>query len=514
MGSATHTGRMPPNGNTMSSVSRRLQEPLAQEICEHIYAPRLARDFARQFGPLCDVNQAHLLMLHRTGLVPADTAAALARALVRMEAEGPDAVELDPAREDPYFNVEARLMALVGRDLGGRLHMARSRNDIGATIDRLRARQAVLDIVEALGRVRRTALEQAATHAQAVMPGYTHLQPAQPITFGFYLAGVADALGRDMDRLLAALPRIDALPLGAGALAGTRFPIDRQVTAEALGFSSIVANTLDAVASRDFAWEAMSAMAICALTWGRVAQDFQVWSTPEFGLLGFPDRVASTSSIMPQKKNPAVLEYLKGKSAHVAGLLATALMTVKGTHFTHAGDSSRESMRSFWECADEMRRSLSLFALILGSVEPRADAMLRHVHDDFSMATDLADGLVADAGLSFRDAHHVVGGLVRLALDEGVAAHALDGALLDRAARDVLGRPIGWPDDRVRAWLDPLRSVQARRAGGPSPTEVAAAVERQAGHLEAALQAVRTTRQRLDSARQAMKRAIAALAAA
>ncbi len=495
-----------------SKVSRRLKEPLAKEICEHIYAPRLARDFTKQFTPLTDVNQAHLLMLHKTGLVSPELARKLAGGLLRMEAEGPSAVELDPAREDPYFNYEARLMAITGRDVGGRLHMARSRNDIAATIDRMRARSIVLDVTEAIGRVRKVALERASQHADVVMPGYTHLQAAQPITFGFYLSGVAQALGRDMDRLLNSLERIDASPLGAGALAGTRFPIDRRLAAAALGFTTLAPNTLDAVASRDFAWEAMSAMTIAALTWGRVVQDFYVWSTAEFGLVSFPDRVASTSSIMPQKKNPAVLEYLKGKSGSIIGLLATSLIAVKGTHFTHSGDGSRESMRSFWECAEESLRCLSLFELILSTVEPRTRTMREHVSFDFSVATDLADGLVSEAGMSFRDAHHVVGGLVRLALDAGKSSDEMTSEMLDRAAVDVVGVAVEWPEAKLRRYLDPVESVNARHNGGPAPSDVIPAIEAQLGHLENAMATVWSTRQRLDSARRQMKRDVAAVA--
>jgi argininosuccinate lyase len=495
-----------------SKISRRLKEPLASEICEHIYGPRLARDFAKQFVNLTDVNQAHLLMLYKTGLVSSDVAKKLANGLKQMEDEGPSTVDLDPAREDPYFNYEAKLMTLTGRDIGGRLHMARSRNDIAATIDRMRVRAVVLDVIEAIGRVREVALKGASKYISVVMPGYTHLQPAQPITFGFYLSAVAEALGRDMDRLQCALVRTEASPLGAGALAGTRFPIDRSVTAAGLGFTSLAPNTLDAVASRDFAWEAMSAMAIVGLTWGRVAQDFYVWSTPEFGLVLFPDRVASTSSIMPQKKNPAVLEYLKGKSSHVVGLLTTSLIAVKGTHFTHSGDGSRESMRSFWECAEETLRCLALFELIVSAVEPRAQNMLEHVRFDFSVATDLADGLVAEGGMSFRDAHHVVGGLVRLALDSGISADELTSDMLDRAAVDVIGVAVEWPEEKLRKYLDPVESVNARLNGGPAPSEVILAIEKQLGHLDKAMASVKLTRQRLDAARQQMKRDVAALA--
>ncbi len=495
-----------------SKVSRRLKEPLAAEICELIYAPRLARDFLTVFPHLTQVNKAHLLMLHKTGLMSPDIAVKLAKGLLQIESEGPASVVLDPAKEDPYFNYEARLMAITSRDIGGRVHMARSRNDISVTIDRIRARDVVLNILEAIGRVRKNMLERALGFADTVMPGYTHLQPAQPMTFGFYMAGVAEHLGRDMDRLLNALVRIDMCPLGAGAFAGTRFPIDRSITTKYLGFTTVQANTLDSVASRDFAWEAMSAMAMLAVTWGRVSQDLHVWSTPEFGLVSFPDRVASTSSIMPQKKNPAVLEYLKGKSAHVLGLLNTALVTVKGTHNTHTGDSSRESMRNFWECSDEVLRSLSLFGLIMSSVEPRKQHMLEHVNRDFSAATDLADGLVAEANMPFRDAHHIVGELVRLAIDAGKSAHELTSEMLDQAVIEVTGAPLGWPEDKLHKYLNPVDSVNARKSGGPAPVATQQAVQRQLQHIDHALAVVALTRARLDTANQDMDEQIKALA--
>ncbi|ETF02980.1 argininosuccinate lyase [Advenella kashmirensis W13003] len=495
-----------------SKVSRRLKEPLAQEICELIYAPRIGRDFLKVFPHMTSVNKAHLLMLYKTGLIAPDSATKLARGLLQIESEGPSSVELDPAKEDPYFNYEARLMAITGRDIGGRVHMARSRNDISVTTDRIRARDVVLDILEAVGRVRKNMLERATGFADTIMPGYTHLQPAQPMTLGFYMSGVAEHLGRDMDRLLNVLVRIDICPLGAGAFAGTRFPIDRSITTRHLGFTTVQANTLDSVASRDFAWEAMSAMALLAITWGRVAQDLHVWSTPEFGLVFFPDRVASTSSIMPQKKNPAVLEYLKGKSAHVLGLLNTALVTVKGTHYTHAGDSSRESMRNFWECADEVLRSLSLFGLVMGSVEPRKQHMLEHVNRDFSVATDLADGLVAEADMPFRDAHHIVGELVRLAMDAAKTANELTSEMLDQAAIEVTGTPLGWSEDKLRKYLNPVDSVIARKSGGPAPDSTREAAQRQLQHIDQALAVVASNRSRLEAASREMNNEIKALA--
>ncbi len=456
-----------------SKVSRRLTEGTAPEVTEHIYAPRLAKDFPAVFGPLNDVNQAHLLMLLHAGLMPPEPAAQLARALARIEDEGMAAVPLDPSIEDAYFNYEAHLMAVAGSHVGGYLHMARSRNDILATTDRLRARELALSLVEALCTVRDAALAGATKHCRTVMPGYTHLQPAQPITYGFYLAAMAEALTRDIERVQQVERLIDRCPLGAGALAGTSFAIDREETTQLLGFGGVLPNALDAVGSRDFALELLAAMAICAVGWSRFAQDYFVWCTSEFGLIDFPDRVAGTSSIMPQKKNPVVLEYLKGKGGHLIGLLGASLSTIKGTNFSHTGDASREGMRSVWEAGEECLRCLALFDLVVRSATPNAEAMSQRVRRDFSTATDLADLLVRRSGLSFRESHHVVGAVVREAMDRALGADEVGLDMLNRAAQDQLGRTLALSDAEVRQSLDPVASVESRRVrGGPAPVRV------------------------------------------
>jgi argininosuccinate lyase len=378
-------------------------------------------------------------------------------------------VPLDPLREDAYFNYEAALIERLGADIGGRLHIGRSRNDILATLDRLRARDVLAEVLETLQQVRTTALEGAERHATTVMPGHTHLQPAQPITYGFYLAGVAQALERDSLRLAANLDSMNQSPLGAAAFAGTPFAIDRARTADLLGFDGYLDNALDAVASRDFILEGLSHLSLLAVFWSRVAQDYFVWATHEFGLVEFPDSVAGTSSIMPQKKNPVVLEYLKGRSGHIAGLLMAATMTVKGTHFSHSGDANREGTRGFWEAAEETLRCLRLLDLVLRTAEPDAVRGLERSALDFSTATGLADLIVRDGGLSFREAHHVVGAVVRQALDAGLPARAIDGAMLDQAAQAVIGQPLGLDAARVSESLDPTANVASRQSpGGPA----------------------------------------------
>lgn len=461
-----------------SKVSRRLTEAVAPEVRDLIYQPRLGADFTDSFAYLHEINEAHLLMLAQQRLLKEETVRALAAALGRIAAEGPQALALDPQREDAYFNYEAHLIKLAGAEVGGRIHLGRSRNDILATMDRLRARDLVLDLVEALGAARRTALERALQHCEVVMPGYTHLQPAQPITYGFYLCGVAQALARDADRLAQAYERINRSALGAGALAGTPFAIDREATARLLGFSGLVENTLDAVASRDFALELLSAMSVLAVTWSRVAQDYYVWCTHEFQMVEFPDSVASTSSIMPQKKNPVVLEHLKGRAAAVIGQMATGMMNSRALNFTHTGDGSRETVRALWTAGKEALDCLKLLGLAIGAATPNADLMLRRATADFASATDLADALVRHADLSFRDAHHVVGAVVREAMDRGMPADAITGAMLQAAATAQIGRGVTLPDDIVRGCLDPVRSVLARTlAGGPAPEAVRRTIE-------------------------------------
>jgi argininosuccinate lyase len=497
-----------------SKVSKRLTEAVAKEVCEHIYAPRLDRDFRNVFGYMTDLNQAHVLMLARCGLISTEAARKIAGGLLRMEEEGPAVVTLDPEREDSYFNYEAHLIGLIGTDAGGRMHIARSRNDLTAAIDRMRARDLLLDAGGALFAVEEHALDGALRFSEAVMPGYTHLQPAQPVTYGFYLAGVAQAIARDSERLADAWPRTNLSPLGAGALAGTTFAIDRAAVAASLGFDGLIENTLDAVASRDFGLEILADLSQVAIGWSRVAQDYHVMVSHEFQTIEFPDRVTGTSSIMPQKKNPVVLEHLKGKSGHLLGLYVASATALKGTHFTNTIDGNREGMRGVWEAGEEALRCLALFDLIISSARPNAELMKRRVTEDFASATDLADVLVRDAGLSFREAHHIVGGVVRAAMDRGLAADGITTEMVDDAAREQLGRALGLPAELVRRSLDPSASVDARiLPGGPAPKAVARSVEAAQARLEARRADLAARRSRLTEARDGLKRDMRELAA-
>jgi argininosuccinate lyase len=443
-----------------SKVSRRLKEATAPEVNEYIYRPRL-EGFADGFLHLGNVNKAHIVMLAEQGLIHGEHATALAKGVLDMEAAGPGVVALDPSREDAYFNYEAHLIEQVGTDVGGRLHTGRSRNDILATLDRLRCREVLMDLIDLLIETRQTALNNAKVFAEVVMPGYTHLQPAQPITYGYYLSAVEQALERDCKRLTQTLESMNQSPLGAAAFAGTPFDIDRARTAELLGFDGYLDNALDAVGSRDFILESLSHLSLLSVFWSRVAQDYFVWSTHEFSLIDFPDSVAATSSIMPQKKNPTVLEYLKGRTGHIVGLLMAASVSVKGTNFSHTGDGNREGTRGFWEAAEECRRCLKLLELVLRTATPNAELAVRRAGEDFSTATGLADLIVREADLSFREAHHIVGAAVRMAMDAGLPAHMIDTEMVDICARDQLGHALNLPEQGVRECLDPTANVQS-----------------------------------------------------
>lgn len=472
---------------TGSKVSGRLSESAAPEIISDITIPRLAA-FEITFEFLGDVNKAHVIMLAERGLLSLGHATTLARGILAMEAAGAGAVSLDPSREDAYFNYEAHLMEKVGTDVGGRLHIGRSRNDLGATIDRLRGRVVILDLIEALLKLRTTVLDRANYYVDAIMPGYTHLQPAQPMTYGFYLAGVAQALERHTRRLADTIREMDFCPLGAAAFAGTPYAIDRARTAELLGFDGYMDNALDCVASRDFMLDSLANISLLAVLWSRVAQDFYVWATHEFGLIDFPDSVATASSIMPQKKNPVVLEYLKGKSGQFAGAFIEATMGIKGTNFSHSGEAGRVPLGAFWTACREADRCTRLFELVVRTAELKLPRALRRASEDFSTVTGLADLLVRDYGLSFRTAHHIVGTVVRQALQNGIRADLIDSHMVNSAAMAELGRQIGVNQDAVRACLDPTANVESRKsAGGPNPASVrihlAAARERLAAEM-------------------------------
>jgi argininosuccinate lyase len=502
----------------MSEIGKRLAQLPADEIREIIYRPQLTQVDGDDFKAMLDLNKAHLVMLAECGLIDAATARQLAQALLKMSVTGldvqPDAGAVDTLLEDAYFAFETRLAAVAGTHAAGTLHLARSRNDIGATLDRMRARSYALRIAEGLLEVRSQCVTRAFDYTELILPGYTHLQPAQPISFAYYLSGYETALERDSQRLVTAAAGIDECALGVAALAGSGFAIDRRRTAQLLGFEGITRHGLDTVASRDFMLELLSAVNLLGVTWSRIAQDFHVFVSDEFAVLELPDRVSGISSIMPQKKNPIALEFLKAQSARITGALMGSITAVRGTHFSVSLDAMREGLADGWAVLKNTPAHLSLLRLVMESVAPRAQALEDRCNRNFSTATDLADALVRHCGLSFREAHHIVGGAVRLALQLGRDATGIDAALLDQAAQSEIGKPLGLPDALIAQCRDARQALLQRTTpGGAAPSAVLETLRESQRRLQQTREQLAARRQTLAQADAALESALQAVAA-
>ena len=370
-----------------------------------------------------------------------------------------------PELEDIHMNIERRLQDLVG-DVGGKLHTGRSRNDQIALDERLYLRDAVTRADEGLRAVQAALVARAGETVDAPMPGYTHLQRAQPIVLAHHLLAYVFMLQRDRERLADCAARADRLPLGAGALAGTAFPIDREALARDLGFSAVTANSLDAVSDRDYVIEYLAAVAIVGMHLSRLAADLTLWATAEFGFVEFADAFATGSSIMPQKKNPDVAELIRGKSGRLYGNLVAVLTTMKGLPLSYNSDM-QEDKEPFFDSVDTLEAVLGVLPPLLGSLTFRTDRMRAAAGEHYATATDLADYLVRK-GLPFRQAHEIVGRVVRLALERGAGLEALP--------LDTLREFSPLIEADVREALTVEASLRARAVtGGTAPSAVARA---------------------------------------
>jgi argininosuccinate lyase len=355
--------------------------------------------------------------LGRAGLLTASERDTIVRGLDAVREElATGAFPFRPELEDIHTNVERRLHDLVG-DVAGKLHTGRSRNDQIALDERLYLKDVVARVAEGLRRVQEALVARAAETVEAPLPGYTHLQRAQPVVLAHHLLAYVFMLQRDRERFRDAAARADVLPLGAAALAGTAFPIDREALAQDLGFAAVSPNSLDAVSDRDYVLEFLAAGALAGMHLSRLAADLTLWATAEFGFVEFSDAFATGSSIMPQKKNPDVAELIRGKSGRLYGNLVAVLTTMKGLPLAYNSDM-QEDKEPFFDSVDTLEAILGVLPPLLAALTFRTDRMRRAAGEHFSTATDLADYLVRK-GLPFRHAHEIVGRLVRYALDEG-----------------------------------------------------------------------------------------------
>ncbi|HHY47909.1 MAG TPA: argininosuccinate lyase [Firmicutes bacterium] len=483
-------------------MRERLNSQPLKEVAELLFRPAIERDFRLGFGHMMQINKAHVVMLADTGIIPKDVAARILIVLESLEAEGLSEADLDPSVEDLHFNIERLLIERTGPEVGGRMHTGRSRNDLHATLDRMIARDKLNDLLDLVIQLRGQLLTLASRDLTTVMTGYTHLQPAQPITFGHYMCALASALERDTKRLEAAYETINQCPLGAGALAGTGFPIDREITADLLGFDGILENSLDAVASRDWVPELLAALSIMMTDISRLSMDLYLWYTDEFSYIDLDGSVAAVSSIMPQKKNPITLEHCKSKAAHVYGALISSLACLKNVPFGHSRDVAGECVASLWNGLDESSITLRLMSATLSSLRVRSDIMAERAARNFSTATELADTLVRECDLPFRVAHMIVASLVSRAVSAGLVASDITAEMLDEVSRDIAGRALNINPSTLKSVLAPERNVEVRDSlGGPATAEVRRMVSNAEERLKECRDRAQARRDRLDQAR-------------
>jgi len=414
-------------------------------------------------------SKAHARMLHHVGVLTEKERDAIIEGLedIQRDIEAGQfswLVEL----EDVHMNIEARLTDRIG-DTGKKLHTGRSRNDQVATDIRLYLRDDIDDIVAGIGKLQQALLDLAEQEQATIMPGFTHLQTAQPVTFGHHMLAWFEMLVRDKERFLDCRKRVNRLPLGAAALAGTTFPIDREFVARELGFDSIAANSLDAVSDRDFAIEFTAASALLLMHLSRFSEELIIWVSAQFGFIQLSDRFCTGSSIMPQKKNPDVPELVRGKTGRVNGHLVALLTLMKGQPLAYNKDN-QEDKEPLFDTSDTVKDCLAVFAGMIPGIKVQPDAMRAAALKGYATATDLADYLVRK-GVAFRDAHEVVGKSVAFAIEQGKDLAELSLDQLQQFSSHI--------EQDVFTVLTLEGSVQARNhIGGTAPAQVKAAIDR------------------------------------
>ena len=427
-------------------------------------------DFDKRLGPQ-DIrgSLAHVAMLAARGIVSQDDAAKITQGLEQIKTEiDSETFVFSRDYEDIHMNVETRLAALIG-PAAGRLHTARSRNDQVATDFRLYIRDTIDALDAQLADLQLALAERALAEADSVMPGFTHLQSAQPVTLGHHLLAYAEMIGRDRGRLQDARKRGNECPLGAAALAGTSFPIDRHMTAQALVFDRPTANSLDSVSDRDFVLETLSAAAICATHLSRFAEEIVLWTTPQFAFISLSDKFTTGSSIMPQKRNPDAAELVRGKSGRIIGALTALLIVMKGLPLAYSKDMQEDKEGAF-DSLDNLSLCIAAIAGMARDMRVNRERMKSAAGAGYATATDLADWLVRRLNMPFREAHHVTGRVVALAEGRGVGLEALTLADLHSVEPRIT--------DEVFGVLGVENSVASRTSyGGAAPANVRKAAQ-------------------------------------
>lgn len=388
--------------------------PSARRI---IFGETIDESIATELPFITQVDRAHLVMLVEQKIIARDQACQLLKLIDELSGCNFTPLRDQQALRGVYLLYENYLTQKLGPEIGGLLQTARSRNDLNATVLRMRLRKSYLVLVREALRLQVVLLRRAHRFGAVVMPAYTHYQAAVPITYGHYLAGVSTSFNRDIAGVIASSAELDRCPLGAGAVGGTSFPIDSKRTAQLLGFTEPSQHSIDAVASRDFILRLLSNLSILGITISRLATDLLTWTTAEFNFLALPDSLIGSSSMMPQKRNPFLLEHVQGRSAAALGAFVNSATAMHAKPFTNSISLGTEAVIPVWNAFRCLTESLLLIRLVVANAEPQESAMMRRAQEGFTVATELANRLVTHEGMAFRTAHHAVGTLIRAAIE-------------------------------------------------------------------------------------------------
>ncbi len=493
----------------MSRESAAFPHPLYEE---YVLKPFFQDAKTYYYEPMLAANRAHAVMLFRCGIITRDNAAALLNALAQVDAAGIDELAYRSGVEDLFFAVENRLIELAGAEYGGNLQLARSRNDLGYALTRLALRPPLLETADDLLSLRESLLAFAREHLETLMPGYTHTQPAQPTTMAHYIAGVLACLQRDSARLRFAYATNNQSPLGAAALTGTAFPIDRQLSARLLGFDEVQLSTYDSIGASDNMTDVAGALSTLGVNLSRFSKDMLFWATQESGAIRIDESFLQISSIMPQKRNPVVLEHLRARISRMMAQAHGITLQCHNIPFGDTQDIEDEIIPLLFGSLETASEILRLYGAVVDTLGVNVDHLRRRAIAGFTTVTELADTLVREAGLPFRQAHSLVSALVRHAQAQDLAPTDLSADSLRQVALDTLGRQVELSDEAFNRALDPRAFVDARDLpGGAAPSATAAvldAQERVIGEDRAWLESTRTA---LAAADQSLSNEVEAL---
>jgi argininosuccinate lyase len=428
------------------------------------------KDDARLAEAVLAINKAHVVMLMEQKIIQWQDGAKILAALQKQASQ-----KLDSNAEDVHMAVEETVLAETGPEVGGNLHIAKSRNDQVTTAIRMALRNELLVIMQQVLNMQESLLTTAGKHIETIILAYTHLQPAQPVTFAHYLLSHVDGLGRDLQRLQSVYERVNLCPLGAGALATTSFQISRKTTSDLLGFDAVLENSIDAVGSRDFILETQSSLTLLSVNLSRLAEDLIIWSSPEFGTVELPDEFTSTSSIMPQKKNPEVLEVIRARASYALGDFVASTAALKSLPSTYNLDF-QEITPKLWASTDNLSSSLSIFAKLVPNLKVSSNVESKAAAG-FVGATELANILVRKYNIAFRTSHKIIGALVKSLIDSKQTLLDATPELLAKVAQEAAGIKLTVKKADIVECTNPRKLIETYKVqGGPSPAEVERAI--------------------------------------